>query len=248
MQDRVTRIEHMTRKEIREALAAGHFKVVIVATGSIEQHLEHLALAHDIASSTHIAERVADNLYPNVAVAAPISMGISEHHMHSAATLTAKPGTWLSAVFDAVDSLVRHGIRKVLILNGHGGNRRPVYGVIGQWQGYLKREHGDVDLRFNNYWDVLAREFVAGVQDTPGFPGHAREFETSFAMHAFPENVRAEAIPCSEDEGAALATAEKGRLLVDKIVEGVTSLVEEMLAGGSPGPSDTPDLAADEKR
>jgi len=230
---REVRLERLTRKEVREALAEGKYKAAIVATGSIEQHLEHLALEQDIASSTHIAEQVALKLYPKVITCVPINIGIAEHHMHSAGTLTTKPGAWLSVVFDAVDSLVRHGIKNVLILNGHGGNRAPVYGVFGQWQKYLDREHEGVSLRFNNYWDVLSNEFVNGVQKIPGFPSHAREFETSFTMHVHPENVRTEAIQYSKDEGAAAATAETGKQLVEKIINGVATVVEGMLDGSS---------------
>ena len=93
--------------------------------------------------------------------------------------------------------LLRHGIKKVLILNGHGGNRRPIYGTINQWMTYFNNQYGEVDVRFNSYWDVLSHEFVSSVQAAPGFPSHAREFETSFTMHVHPENVRTDAIPLS---------------------------------------------------
>ena len=220
----------LTRREFREARAAGHFDAAIIATGSIEQHLEHMAFDTDIAASTRIAEIVAERLYPQVVVAVPINIGIAEHHMHSAGTLTTKPGAWLSVVFDAVDSLVRHGIKNVLILNGHGGNWPPASGVLGQWNLYFEREHEGVDLRFNSYWDVLDKEFVERVQDTPGLPGHASEFETSVAMQLIPENVRVAAVPESQDEGASAATVQKGKLLLDEIVNGVTAIVQDMLA------------------
>ena len=77
---------------------------------------------------------------------------------------------------------------------------------------------------------MLSKEFVAGVQDAPGFPGHANEFETSITMHARPENIRVAAIPYSQDEGTSSATAHKGELLVGEIVSGVTAVVEDMLA------------------
>ena len=63
------------------------FDVAVVATGSIEQHLEHLAFEQDIASSTRIAEMAAERLYPQVVLAVPINVGIAEHHMHSVGTL-----------------------------------------------------------------------------------------------------------------------------------------------------------------
>lgn len=240
LQPNEVRLQKFTRREFREAREAGRFDVAIVATGSIEQHLEHLAFEQDIASSTRVAEMAAERLYPNVVLAVPINVGIAEHHMHSVGTLTVKPSTWLAVVFDTVETLVRHGIKKVLILNGHGGNRRPVYGVMSQWQMYLKREHGEIDVRFHNYWDVLTHEIVNAIQDAPGFPSHAREFETSMAMHMFPENVRVDDIPHSEDEGATSATADKGRRLAEATVDGVVKLVEGMIAGkpdDSPSPS-----------
>ena len=235
------RLHKFTRKEFREAREAGKFDVAIVATGSIEQHLEHLAFEQDIASSTRVAEMVAERLYPNVTLAVPINVGIAEHHMHSVGSLTVKPSTWLAVVFDTIETLVRHGFKKVLVLNGHGGNRRPVYGVMSQWQMYLEREHGEVDVRFHNYWDVLSHEIVNAIQSAPGFPSHAREFETSMAMHLFPENVRIDDQRNSEDGGTVSATADKGRQLAEATVNGVVDLVEAMIAG-TPDDSPTPSL------
>lgn len=251
------RLENLTRLEFREALAAGHFKVAIIATGSVEQHLEHLAMSQDIASSTYVAERVADMHYPNVVVTVPMAIGISEHHMGFAGTLTAKPGGWLAVTFDAVESLVRHGVRKVLVLNGHGGNVRSLRSAMQQWRLYflsvygalpstvdeltkttrmeyharpLEGDESEVEVRFCSYWDFISNEYAEEVLDTGDSPGHATEFETSIAMYAFPESVRPEAISRNDDPAPSSATPEKGRLLVDKAVEGVSGVVGEMLS------------------
>lgn len=255
--NRKVRIEAYTRREFREALQAGSFRAAIIATGSIEQHLEHLVFEQDIASSTHVAERVAEALYPNVAVVVPMSIGIAEHHMYFPGTMSAKPGIWLAVLFDAVESLVRHGISRVLILNGHGGNVKPVEGVIEQWRlqltsvygapipgdamegihthsdytdALLLRDETGVDLRFNSYWDLIPDEFANEVLDVGHHPGHAGEFETSFTMHAIPSNVRTDAIQYNHEVETAASTAEKGRVLIDKAVEGTTALLEEMLS------------------
>ena len=68
---------------MRPSREMGHFKSAILLISNIEQHLEQLVLSQEIAGSTYIAEHASDALYPNVAVAAPISIGISEHHMFS---------------------------------------------------------------------------------------------------------------------------------------------------------------------
>ena len=69
MAEKEVRIEKLTRREFREALGRGEYQTAIVPTGAIEQHLEHLPMGHDIATSTGIAEEVARRLYPNVIVA-----------------------------------------------------------------------------------------------------------------------------------------------------------------------------------
>lgn len=250
------RLEQHTRREFRESLSAGHFKTVIIATGSIEQHLEHLAMSQDIMASTYVAEAVARAMYPEVLVTVPVSIGIAEHHMIFPGTISAKPGSWLSILFDSIESLVRHGIKRILILNGHGGNVDPIKGVLQQWQLHLTSVYGEqlkdetlkeidthseytdallerdcsgLDLRFNSYWDFIPEEFANSILDTGQYPGHAGEFETSFAMEAFPENVRTNAISKNKDAEPQAASAAKGRMCIDKVVSGTTGVILEML-------------------
>ena len=252
------RLERLTRREFREARARGWFKLGIVPVGSIEQHLEHLTFDMDIASSTYVASRIAEAVYPGAIVAAPVAVGISEHHMYFPGTLTAKPGGWLAVVFDAIEDMVRHGATKVLVVNGHGGNVALLNGAHDQWRFHLARVFGApltddevagvishnqyterllkpgrqvVDLRIANYWELMPEGFMQEVLQTNIGGGHAQEFETSFGMYALPDNVRPEAIPHSQDEGASLATVEKGRVLAEKIVETGVALAREMLAG-----------------
>ena len=101
------RLARLTRREFREAVARGEFQACLIPTGAIEQHLEHLAMEHDIRSATCIAEEVARRMVPHVVVAAPVNVGISEHHMQHKGTLTAKPGSWMSLLFDAIERVSR---------------------------------------------------------------------------------------------------------------------------------------------
>lgn len=273
MEDRTVRLEHHTRKEFREALASGHFRVAIIPVGSVEQHLEHLRMDQDITCSTYIAERVAGDLYPEVVVAVPMSIGLSAHHLYAPGSMAAKPGGWLTLLYDAIESLVRAGVKKVMVLNGHGGNTASLHGALQQWQihlngtyatppssGYpehirthlhyaeallgrnydtgavVNSDRPEVDLRICNFWDGLSDDFVDSVLDTEarGVVGHGQEFETAFAMYAFPDHVRLDAIfgPefYREKPDVSAATAEKGRLLVEKSVESVEKLAQEMLS------------------
>ena len=228
MPDNEFRLERMTRREFREALDDGRFSTAVIPVGSIEQHLEHLPLGHDIASCTYVAERVARNLYPAVLVAVPVSIGISEHHMIHRGTLSAKPAAFLATVFDAAESLIRHGVRNVLILNGHGGNVAPLDAAMRQWKLYFENTHPEAGIHLHSYWQSVPADFAERVTDGGRFPGHAGEFETSFALYAFPETVRTDHLRDTDDPEPATATAEKGRLLVEKIVDGLTELLRDM--------------------
>jgi creatinine amidohydrolase len=227
--DREVMLGRMTRREFREALADGSFRTAIVATGSIEQHLEHLAMDYDISAASWVAEQAALRLYPQVVVAVPVSFGISEHHMQHPGSLTAKPGTWLSAVFDGVESLVRHGVRNVLVLNGHGGNEAPVLGILRQWQLYFQSRDPGVNVQFHSYWN-LSRTDAEKVSLT-GVPGHATEYETSMALALFPDKVRHDAMQDQEDRLPLEATAEKGEQLAEFAVARTVEYLEGMIAG-----------------
>jgi creatinine amidohydrolase len=224
------RLGKLTRREFREALERGEFGTAIIPTGSIEQHLEHLPMEHDIASATWISEEVARRLYPSVIVTVPMAVGISEHHMVHPGTVTAKPGSWLSVLFDAVDSLVRHGVKNVLILNGHGGNETPVYGILRQWQLYFQSLFPQSNVQFESYWN-LSREDAEKICGGR-VPGHAQEYETSTAYVTFPGQIRQEAMRDQEDRMPLDASLEKGEKLVEAAVSRTVTYVEEMIAGG----------------
>ena len=226
----------LTRREFREALGEGKFKTAIIPVGSIEQHLEHLAMEHDTASVTHVAREAATRLYPQVIVCVPIALGISEHHMTHKGTITAKPGSWLAVLFDAVESIVRHGVSRVLVLNGHGGNVAPVKGIIEQWRLYFRLSAPAVDLHFCSYWDLIPKEFAEKHLRTGRMPGHAQEFETAFALALFPENVRAAAMQDQKEREPLEATAETGRLFVEESIRKTAEYVQGMIGGQNRAP------------
>ena len=231
MAEREVMMDRMTRREFRDGIEGGDFQTVIVPTGANEQHLEHLTTGHDIRHSTHIAREAALNLYPRVAVTVPMNLGISEHHMVHKGTITAKPGSWLSVLFVAVESVIRHGVKNVLILNGHGGNVAPVRGILGQCHLYFKLQAPEANLHFASYWDLIPKEFAEQHLKTKRYPGHAQEFETATALALFPDSVRHGAMQEQEDKEPLEAPAEAGQALVDEAIRQVTAYVEGMSGG-----------------
>ena len=215
-----------TRREFRERMQAGELKACIIPVAATEQHLEHLAMEHDYASIMHLSTAIACKLAPQVIVAPSMSIGISEHHMKHIGTLTALPGSWLSVLFDTIRSMHDAGFTNILVLNGHGGNIATCEGMWGQ---FLQRL--EINLQFKSYWDFISMEEATPYLETNRFPGHAQEFETAFAMAAFPENVRHDAMQNQEDKEPLHASVENGQALIEIAINNVAKFLEDMMAG-----------------
>lgn len=231
IEDSEVLLRKLTRREFRQRMEAGELKACIIPTAAIEQHLEHMAMEHDWRSAVLVASQVAEKLRPNVLVAEGIMMGISEHHMKHPGTLTLSPGIFLSALSDLIGSVVRAGFQNILVLNGHGGNTAPCRAVWDQFQ----RLHR-VNLHFLPYWEVLnesdAKELLQGGHRIPDdLPGHAQEFETAIALAAFPENVRQDMWMDQPDKRPSKATADRGIILLERIVERVATYLTGMIDG-----------------
>ncbi|MCW5980310.1 MAG: creatininase family protein [Bryobacteraceae bacterium] len=235
-----------TRKEFRESLEGGALKVLIVPTGSTEQHNEHLAMIHDTASVMLVAQCAALQLYPQAMVATPVSVGISPHWMDRKGTLSLREETFLAVVYDTCESLATHGVKRILILNGHGGNVAPLQKKVGEF-----REKLGINVRFNSYWDAYSPDDVKKYMESGVAPGHAAEFETSFAMAAFPERIHWEGVdyekakphlhikdPASARQEeqfykeAKLASTAKGEAMIGIAVNWVAERLRQMIAEG----------------
>ena len=225
------RLGKLTRREFRYRMQSGALKACILPTAAMEQHLEHMAMEHDWRSATEIAVRVAEMLRPEVLVAEGLMAGISEHHMTHPGTLSLSPGVFLATLSDLIASITRAGFNHVLVLNGHGGNTAHCRAVWDKFQ----RLH-QVNLHFLPYWEVLtehdARELPTfGHQLPTDLPGHAQEFETSIALAAFSDNVRQDMWTDQPDQSPSKATAEQGRIFLERITERVAGYLREMING-----------------
>ena len=203
MADERVFIGDLTRREFRERIQAGTIKAAIVPTAATEQHNEHLHMIHDTFHASYMAEHAAKKLLPQVVVATPVGIGVSEHWMKHIGTLTVRPEIFCEYVFDVCHSLVRAGVENILVLNGHGGNVKPMMRRIDEYRDKL-----GVNLRFQSYWDVYDPNHVQQYMERGRLPGHADEFETSTMLYLAPERVQTEAI---DNPGRGLGHARQGR-------------------------------------
>ncbi|MFC2163799.1 creatininase family protein [Acidobacteriota bacterium] len=119
-------LPHMTWHEVEMALQKTD--MVIIPVGSIEQHGKHLPLCTDIQGVIEECKLIAQKT--EVLVAPIMWVGISEHHMGFPGTMTISPETFEAVVFEGALSLIRHGFKKIMIYNGHGGNNTAVNNVL----------------------------------------------------------------------------------------------------------------------
>ncbi|MBI5929565.1 MAG: creatininase family protein [Chloroflexi bacterium] len=136
-----------------------HDNRVILITGATEQHA-YLSLLTDIRIPTSLAMAVAQRT--NVLIAPPLNFGVSDYFMDYPGTITINQATFDAIVTDIVTSLIRHGFRRILLLNGHGGNQFPV-GVQE-----LTAQMPELKVVWHNWWKSPAvKKFAAEINQTP---------------------------------------------------------------------------------
>jgi len=159
---------------------------IILPTGSCEQHGRHLVFGTDALVPYAIAQRVSQRT--GVLVAPPLNYGMSLHHLVFPGSIALRPETLAHAAEDILRSLYQHGFRRVLILNGHGGNIAALQCAVQ----LLGHELPDLQVRLRQWW--REPEVQAILQEA--FPGqrggHAAQGETSVVLALRPEVVRLE--------------------------------------------------------
>lgn len=164
--------------------------VVVLPVGSVEQHGKHLPVGTDSILAHRVSQAAAEAL-PSVTVAVlpPPWYGFSTHHMRFPGTITLSADTLMRLVGDIVDSAVAQGFRRILVVNGHGGNGG-VIDVVAANLGH--RFYGKARVASVTYF-LLAREEIAQLRESePGGMGHAGEFETAMMMHVAPKLAKME--------------------------------------------------------
>lgn len=177
-------------KELRELAAQD--AIVIVPVGSTEQHGPHLPVQVDALLAGEVACRAARLVAERepVVVAPTVWAGLAEHHMAYGGTITLDFPTFQALLRCVCESIRRHGFRRILLLNGHGGNVAALNVVVGE----LKRTL-DAPVATATYWTLpKAAEAFAGILDEQQNVRHACEAETSMLLHLKPELVDTDAM------------------------------------------------------
>jgi len=116
--------KNMSWYDVKLAIESG-CDTIILPLGSVEQHGPHLPLTTDSIVVEWIAERTAE-ITEGVLTAPIIYYGVSDNHMDFAGTGSVKVDTLKQMIIDVGVSLLSHGFKNLILLNGHGGNNATV--------------------------------------------------------------------------------------------------------------------------
>ncbi|WP_166345278.1 creatininase family protein [Phytoactinopolyspora limicola] len=151
--------------------------LVVLPVGAVEQHGPHLATGTDTFMAATVAQRAAERAEKEssrpLVIAPVLPFGASDHHLPFGGTLSLTPETLLAVLVDLLRSVAADGGRRVVLVNGHGGN----VGICHAASAAAAARH-EIAVAHVDYWRMAG----------PGTsPGHAGEFETSLVGAVRPE-------------------------------------------------------------
>lgn len=163
-------------------------ELVLIPVGAHEQHGPALPVSTDTLSVQVLCSLVGTLLRPRVAVAPAIPWGNSWAHLDRPGTISLRSETLISVVLDVVDSLSRSGFRKLMLVNGHGGNN-PALRIASEQCRNL--DHSPLVVPVYSYSLVS----VAGAEVLgSGAPGHGGGDEASLILSTRPDLVNRDAL------------------------------------------------------
>ncbi|RUM88670.1 MAG: creatininase family protein [Thermodesulfatator sp.] len=233
------RMEEMTSPEV-EALAREGVPVIL-PLGSVEEHGPHLPLATDLYTAYGVAELAAQR--GRALVAPPVYYGLCRSTSEHPGTVSLRGETLRALVLDLLKGFFKQGFRAFLLLSGHAGGTHLAF-ILDAAEEFLAH-HPEAALAVVSLLDLL-RERAGDLIETPG-DSHAGEWETSLIQHFHPHLVRS--LPPEEYPrfpryrlvfakrdfwpggiwgDPTKASPDKGRLLAERLAEGLEFLLKEL--------------------
>ncbi|MDA0813761.1 MAG: creatininase family protein [Verrucomicrobia bacterium] len=227
---------------------------VVIPIAAVEQHGHHLPVYTDSYLLGEIVRRVS-SVHDQDALFCPLQwLGNSDHHMDFVGTVSARPRTYLDLLRDLGENWLRHGFKRIMFINGHGGNDVPGKQAVFELR-QAHRDRSDLLLLMATYWGTGSNggpgsNALTFVQNEMG---HACEWETSMMLALNPALVGdyRDADPVApgnaflpasrgwttRDRSAPghigvpqAASAEKGEVLFSKFSSEVGSLLDRVIA------------------
>jgi creatinine amidohydrolase len=180
-------LKYLTWKDVEKYLSSNDR--IIVPIGSTEQHGPKSILGTDHLAAEHIAIELAKQ--SKVLVTPTLSIGMSEHHLAFPGTMSFSKEVYYLVVYNLLAKLAKHGFKRILLINGHGGNCRTVKAVFHQ----LSQETKDLSFALVNWWDIPSVKEYLDMNFGKWEGKHATPGETSLMMYFHPEMISTKPVP-----------------------------------------------------
>ena len=163
-------------------------QVVVVPLGSLEQHGHHLPMLTDSMIGAEIVRRAEAELGETALFTPMLWIGASDHHLGFPGTLSLNNDLYVAVLVDILESLVRAGYRRIILLNAHGGNILP--GRMAMYDVQLRHlEKKDLWISLATWFTIAAEQIAAIEELDQKLVTHACELETSMILRLRPELV-----------------------------------------------------------
>ncbi len=159
-------------------MAADH--IVVLPLASIEQHGKHLPVVTDTALVSEVARRAEEALSESILLLPTLWVGSSHHHRGFPGTVSLRSEVYIEVLCNLVESLLHSGFRKIVLLNGHGGNITPISEALFR---IMQSCRGEVLpwVVSTSYWNLPKNPDYSEFMGTPRLT-HACEYETSMML------------------------------------------------------------------
>ncbi len=171
----IYKLERMLWQQVRD-LVPKEIDTVILPVGTIEAH-GAACLGTDVYIPVDISEYIAEKF--NFILAPPVWYGITRSLLDYPGSLTVEPDRLQAYILDLLRSFKRHNFKKIIIMNGHGGNNS----VLKDCASIAFREMG-LQVAVIHWW-ILCSEITKEVYGMEG--GHAGIDETGYVVSIDPE-------------------------------------------------------------
>jgi creatinine amidohydrolase len=172
---------------------------IILPIGSTEQHGPTGLIGTDALTAEVIGRQLGEDV--DAMVAPTISVGMAQHHMAFAGSVTLRPSTMILVVRDIILSLARHGFDRFFFVNGHGGNIAPVSTAFSEVHAELgeatalaapgaNQMPAEVTCRLANWWEMPAVKKLSEKLYGDKRGTHATPDEVAVTWYAFPDQQR----------------------------------------------------------
>jgi creatinine amidohydrolase len=185
---------------------------VVIPVAALEQHGHHLPVFTDSILLGEIVRRIEPCLGDRVLFSPLMWLGNSDHHLDFAGTLSASPRVYLDLLNGLAENFLQHGFRRIVFLNGHGGNDVPGRQAVFELR-QRHRQRDDLLLLFATYWSLGDGP---GSGFTQSEMGHACEWETSMMLRIDPSLVGDFAAAAAVEPGRPFLPAARGWTTKDR--------------------------------